>query len=76
MEMAGITLAQAEEKLAAYLEAEEKLLAGGQSYTIAGRTLARADLAEVRKGILFWDDQVKLLSQVSEGRRVRGVTPY
>jgi len=74
--MAGITLAQAEEKLTAYLDAEEKLLAGGQSYTIAGRTLTRADLVEVRKGVTYWNDQVKLLSQASEGRRVRGVTPY
>ncbi len=73
--MAGITLAQAEAKLTAYLAAEEKIL-GGQSYTIANRTLTRADLAEVRKGISYWDDQVKRLSQASEGRRVRGVTPY
>lgn len=48
--MAGITLAQAEAQLNAYLAAETAVLAG-QSYEIAGRSLRRADLDMIQKGI-------------------------
>lgn len=38
-----------------YLEAERKLVAGGvASYTIAGRTFTRQNLAEIRKGYEYW----------------------
>lgn len=71
--MAGITLAQAEAKLAAYLEAEEKVLAG-QEYSIAGRSLKRADLAEIRQGIGYWNGKVNELAAGGGGIRVRGLT--
>lgn len=73
--MAGITQAQAEAQLALYLAAEEKVLAG-QSYEIAGRKLTRADLAEVRSGIEYWDSKVKTLNDAASGRgRSRTVVP-
>jgi hypothetical protein len=65
--MAGITLAQAEEKLNQYLAAEEKVLSG-QSYEIAGRSLRRADLSEIRQGIRDWDAKVQELSARASGR--------
>lgn len=70
--MAGISLAQAQEKLEAYLDAEEKVLAG-QSVTIAGRTLGRADLGAIQQGIEIWDARVKRLS--NGGIKVRRITP-
>jgi len=70
--MAGITLAQAEEQLTAWLDAS-KAVANGQSYTIAGRSLTRADAKEIRENIKFWDAQVKRLSR--KGIRIRGATP-
>ena len=70
--MAGITLAQAETQLAAYLAAETAVLSG-QSYSIAGRTLTRADLSEIQKGIEIWNKRVKRLTR--GGIRVRGGTP-
>jgi hypothetical protein len=71
--MAGITLAQAEAKLALYLEAEEKVL-GGQEYTIGSRSLKRADLAEIRSGITYWNGKVNELSNGGGGIRARGLT--
>jgi hypothetical protein len=73
--MAGITLAQAEEMLAAYMAAEEALLTGGQEYMIKDRRFRRGDLAAVQAGVALWDTRVKELSRGQSGRRVRGMTP-
>lgn len=72
--MAGITLAQAEAKLTTWLDAEDKV-ASGQAYTIGTRSLRRADLAEVREQVKFWDGKVKELARGTSGMRVRGGTP-
>lgn len=73
--MAGITLAQAEAQLAAYLTAETKVL-GSQRYELAGRMLTRADLQEIRAGIQYWDAKVKNLSINAAGRsRSRTIVP-
>lgn len=72
--MPGITLAQAEAKLALWLEAEDRI-ASGQSYTIGERTLQRADLDAVRKSITFWDGQVKALSNSGAGLRIGRAVP-
>ncbi len=65
--MAGITLAQAEARLTMYMSAEEKVLQG-QSYKIGERELRRADLAEIRKAIEYWDQKVKEISSSASGR--------
>lgn len=72
--MAGITLAQAEAKLTLWMSAEDKV-AAGQEYAIGARRLKRADLAEVRQQVQFWDAKVKELSRGTTGMRVRGGTP-
>jgi len=73
--MAGITLAQAEAQLTAYLAAETAVLKG-QSYTIGQRSLTRADLADIRAGIDAWDARVKQLTNSAQGRsRARIVVP-
>jgi hypothetical protein len=73
--MAGITLAQAETQLAAYLAAETAVLSG-QAYEIAGRTLRRANLEDIRLGIATWDARVKTLARAAEGRtRSRTMVP-
>lgn len=73
--MAGITLAQAETQLAAWLAALEKISVG-QSYTITtgtgSRSLTRANLADVQQQVEYWDGQVKRLSR--GGISVRGAT--
>lgn len=71
--MAGITLAQAQTQLAAWLAADTAV-AQGQSYTIGTRALTRAQASEIRANIEFWDRQVKRLS-AGGGIRVRGITP-
>ena len=65
--MAGITQAQAQAQLDAYLAAETAVLAG-QSYEIAGRKLARADLDTIQKGIAIWNSRVVNLSKQAQGR--------
>ena len=73
--MAGITLAQAEARLAEYLAAEAALLAGGQSYAIKDRQFTRADMRQIQDGIEIWNKRVQDLSRTRTGRRVRGITP-
>jgi Family of unknown function (DUF6148) len=70
--VAGITLAQAEAQLTAWLAADTAV-AQGQAYTIGNRSLTRAHAVEIRNNIQFWDGKVKELSR--GGIRVRGITP-
>ena len=72
--MAGITLETAEAKLATWLAAEDAV-ASGQSFSVAGRSVTRADLGAIRDSINHWDGQVKRLSRGGNGGiRVRGIT--
>lgn len=66
--MAGITLNQAEEQLAAWLAASSAV-ANNQSYTIAGRSMTRANASEIRENIDYWDGKVKKLSGAASGNR-------
>lgn len=73
--MAGITLAQAQAQLDAYLAAETAVLSG-QAYEIAGRKMTRADLAAIQIGIKTWDARVKELdAKTNSGGRVRNLVP-
>lgn len=65
--MAGITLAQAEAKLALYLSALDKIILG-QKVEIDGQALTRANLADVERAINLWDLRVKQLSAAALGR--------
>lgn len=69
--MAGITLVQAEAKLALWLAAEEAL-ATSQEYAIdvdgSRRMLKRSDLAEVAKRIDYWNGKVQSLTAAASGR--------
>lgn len=69
--MAGITLATAEAQLQVWLEADAAV-AKGQSYSIAGRSLARTDATAITEKIDYWQSQVSRLSARASGRsRVR-----
>ena len=65
--MAGITLAQAQAQLDAYIAAETAVL-GNQSYEIAGRKLTRANLQEIQTGITIWDSRARALQGRTNGR--------
>lgn len=72
--MAGITLAQAQTNLDAWLAASAAV-ATNQSYRIVtpggvDRQLTRANAAEIRQMIEFWEAKVQSLS------RTRGRTRY
>jgi len=72
--MAGITQAQAEARLQEYLDAEAAILAG-QSFSIAGRTLTRANLGDVQKGIELWNARAKKLDTGGGGVRIFRAVP-
>jgi hypothetical protein len=69
--MAGITLAQAQAQLNAYLAAETAILSGAQSYTAPeGDAFTKADLGKIQQGIEIWNRRVKRLSR--GGMAIRG----
>ena len=75
--MAGISLKIAKKHLAAWLEAELEVTTH-QSYTIGSRSLTKADLADIRAQIKYWDDKVSELENIEKrgGRnRVFRVVP-
>ena len=72
--MAGITLAQAEAKLALWMSAEDAV-ATGQEYAIGSRRLRRADLSDIRAQIVYWEGRVRDLGRGNGGIRIRGATP-
>jgi len=75
--MAGITLAQAEAQLTSWMAASTAV-AGGQAYTIGGRSLTRADARSIQQQIDFWDKKCQELSgesNVSRRIKVYGGTP-
>lgn len=65
--MAGITLAQAQAQLDAWLAAS-LATATGQAYEIAGRRLTRANAAEITANIDTWNARVVTLSLRASGR--------
>lgn len=65
--MAGITLAQAQAQLDAYLAAETAALAR-KSYTINGRSMTFQDLPAIQAGIETWGRRVAELSARAGGR--------
>lgn len=74
--MAGITLAQAETKLAFWLAIEERLGANS-SHTVDNTTYTRHNLKDIQAMITTWDERVKQLSAAATngGRAVRRVVP-
>lgn len=65
--MAGITLAQAQAQLEAWLAASTAV-AKSQSYEIDGRKLTRANAAEIRNSIDYWSGKVNILTSRNSGR--------
>lgn len=70
--MAGITLEQAQAQLEAWLAAS-LAVTKSQSYQIGDRRLSRADAAEIRSQVEFWQAQISRLT-VSARRRGRSRT--
>lgn len=69
-----MTLDEAKQRLAMWMEAEEAIAVAGQSYkTQGGRELTRANIAEVRRYIIFYERKIAVLS--GRGRRTYGVIP-
>lgn len=63
--MAGYTLETAKKHLEAWLEAELEVTTH-QSYTIGTRSLTKANLAEIRKQIQFWKNEVTKLENIAK----------
>lgn len=61
----GISLEIAKKHLDAWLTAELEVTTH-QSYTIGSRSLTKADLAEIRKQIEYWNNQVARLENIEK----------
>lgn len=69
--MARYTLEQAREMRDLWLGAE-KAVTTGQSYAIAGRSLTRASMAEIRTQLTYWNNQLDQAQRALLGRREPG----
>ncbi len=67
--MSGNELQIAKERLQLYREAEKQILSGAQSYSIAGRSLTRANLGEVQKMISQLEADIRALETRGTTRR-------
>lgn len=65
--MAGLTLADAETRLAGWLAADTELQSG-QTVKYNDRLLTRADAAEVRNNIDYWQKKCTELEAATAGR--------
>lgn len=65
--MAGITLEIAQQRVNMWLDAEAAI-ATGQAYTIGSRSLTRANLADVRKQLEYWQAKVAALQNAASGK--------
>jgi len=73
--MATWTLAEAQAHLDAWLAAD-LALASGQSASVGGVALTRADASSVAKSIAFWRREVEQLTAVrTSGARIIRVVP-
>lgn len=66
------------DRLDLYLEAEEKILGGAQSYTIGSRSLTRADLSTIRNMIDTLEAKADEIESVIDGgskRKAVGIVP-
>ena len=71
-----ITLQECERYIRLYLEAEEAVLKG-QEYTIDGQNLKRADLEQIRKGRIWWENKkAQIESGTGEGIRFFQIVPH
>lgn len=71
-----MTLQEANEMLKLWIDAE-KAVTSGQSYSIAGRSLTRVNMKEIREAQQYWQGEVyKLQHNLSvRGARVLRVIP-
>ena len=67
-----MNLERARKHLDAWYNAE-LAVSTGQSYSIGPRSLTRANLQEIRKQILYWEDKVKMLKGTKRRRSKRFV---
>ena len=71
-----ITVQECERYIRLYLEAEEAVLKG-QEYTIDGQNLKRADLEQIRKGRLAWENRKSQIENgTGEGIRFFQIVPH
>ncbi|MEK3955319.1 DUF6148 family protein [Psychrobacillus sp. FSL K6-1464] len=70
-----ITLERAKAHYVAWLDAE-LAVSTGQSYSIGSRSLTRANLAEIRKQIDYWENKVAALTITASGGRIRRAKRY
>lgn len=69
MRRMAITLTAAQTQLDTWIAASTAVASAGQSYTINGRTLTRANAREIQQMIEYWSAKVSELEAKAAGRR-------
>lgn len=69
----AITLAQATAQLSLWMDADASV-ATGQSYTINGRSLTRANASEITDKIQYWSSVESKLQRIANGQTGTGVS--
>lgn len=69
----GLTLAVAQAHLDEWVAADSAV-SSGQSYSIDGRSLTRANVADIRDQITYWNNQVNSLTAKAAGNNNGGVS--
>lgn len=69
----AFTVQEVRERLKMWLDAEAAI-ASGQSYSIDNRRIERANLAQVREQIKFWQKELVKAEAIANGRGKRRVT--
>lgn len=60
-----------------WIKAEAQVMAG-QSYSIDGKTVTKANLSEIRNSVKFWENKVSMLNRKLKGKgsiRIKNVVP-
>ncbi|MEC0269069.1 DUF6148 family protein [Paenibacillus anseongense] len=70
----AITQEQAQTQLDAWIAAS-LAVSTGQSYKIGSRELVRANISEIQKQIIFWQNQVSKAASGRTGARVMAAVP-
>ena len=65
--MSAIPLSVAEAKLATWLAAEDGVALGQSFTTDTGRSLTRADLADIRAQIEYWERKIAQIKGIAQG---------
>ena len=74
LEQRNVDIAQARSMRDDWIAAERAVMTG-QSYSIGGNQITRADLSKIRESIEYWNKKLRSLEGTRKKRRFMGIIP-